>query len=241
MTLYDRCVHQGNVLFRWRGQLPLLLVPLFVLAIRSRVGTGLLLGPAYQAFCLGVSLLGAGIRGFTVGWVPAGTSGRNTRRQIAETLNTTGMYSLCRHPLYLGNFFVLLGMALFTACWWAVVIAVLAFWLYYERIMLAEEAFLQQKFGEVFLAWARRTPVLWPRWRAWQPSEQPFSWRKVLRREYTGLLVLSGSFTCLKLMESWFATGRLYLTGPWQLLLAVGVGGYLALRTLTKKTAVLRD
>jgi len=102
---------------------------------------------AWELFCLGVSLLGLYIRVMTIGYRPHGTSGRNTHGQVAETLNTEGMYSITRHPLYLGNYFNWLGLALFTHDWWLPVIVSLAFWLYYERIMFAEESFLEEKFG----------------------------------------------------------------------------------------------
>ena len=32
------------------------------------------------------------------------TSGRNTHDQVADSLNTSGIYSIVRHPLYVGNF-----------------------------------------------------------------------------------------------------------------------------------------
>ncbi|MGC9453013.1 MAG: methyltransferase family protein, partial [Oceanipulchritudo sp.] len=51
-----------------------------------------------------------------------GTSGRNTKQQVAYSLNTTGFYSVVRNPLYLGNFFMYLGIALFTHHWWLVLV-----------------------------------------------------------------------------------------------------------------------
>ena len=51
------------------------------------------------------------IRIYTVGTTPAGTSGRNRDKQIAEKLNKTGVYSIIRHPLYLGNLLIWLGVA----------------------------------------------------------------------------------------------------------------------------------
>lgn len=91
-----------------------------------------------------------GIRIFTIGHTSKRTSGRNTKRQIADTLNTTGIYSVVRHPLYLGNFFMFLGVMLFAHLWWLLLIYILVFWLYYERIMFAEEAFLRKNFGDEY-------------------------------------------------------------------------------------------
>ena len=100
--------------------------------------------------------------------MPKDTSRRNTGRPQAETLNTTGLYSVVRHPLYLGNYLMWLGVALFPGAWWAPVIVSLVFWLYYERIMFAEEEFLRRQFGEHYTAWAAATPAFLPRLGRWR-------------------------------------------------------------------------
>ena len=98
-----------------------------------------------------------------MGFVPKDTSQRNTGRPQAAALNTTGLYSLVRHPLYVGNYLMWLGVALFTGAWWAPVIVSLVFWLYYERIMFAEEEFLRRRFGGDYTAWASTVPAFLPR------------------------------------------------------------------------------
>ena len=79
---------------------------------------------------------------------------------MADSLNTTGIYSLVRHPLYLGNFLMWLGVSLLTCHAGFILLFVLAYWLYYERIMFAEEQFLRRKFGKRYLTWANRTPAI---------------------------------------------------------------------------------
>ena len=110
---------------------------------------------------------------------PAGTSGRNTREQVANTLNRTGIYSVVRHPLYLGNYLIILGFALWPHVWWLIVLTSCFYALYYERIMLAEENFLRQRFGETFEKWSAQTPAFLPKFRGWKPSAVPFCWRTV--------------------------------------------------------------
>ncbi len=69
--------------------------------------------------------------------------------------------------------------------------------LYYERIIGAEEIFVQRKFGKTYTDWAARTPVFIPKpWR-WRP-EPPFSCRTVLRREYNGLFFIVVAFTLIE-------------------------------------------
>jgi protein-S-isoprenylcysteine O-methyltransferase Ste14 len=111
----------------------------------------------WEVGCLLVSLLGLGVRILTIGHAPKDTSGRNTQGQVAGTLNTTGMYSVVRHPLYLGNYLMWLGISMFLHTWWFVALMTALFALYYERVMFAEEAFLRQKFGDAFERWADAT------------------------------------------------------------------------------------
>jgi hypothetical protein len=100
------------------------------------------------------------------------------------------MYSLVRHPLYLGNYFVGFGVALSLCVWWLPVIYSLSFCVYYERIVLVEEAFLRRQFGEEFNLWTSRTPAFLPRLSRWKPPTLSFSIRNVLKREYSGFMVI---------------------------------------------------
>ena len=115
---------------------------------------------SFDLICLAVSTLGLLIRIYTVGHTPKNTSGRNTAEgQVADEVNTTGIYSLVRHPLYVGNFFMWLGPAMYAADIWFAISFVMLYWVYYERIMYAEEQFLVGKFGEIYASWAKITPA----------------------------------------------------------------------------------
>ncbi len=148
MSLREEIEKQGNWLFRYRSYISLIFLPLFLLALKDTEVIEKIFGDsiedAWEVFCVVIST-GLFIRCLTIGYVPKGTSGRNTNKQRADRLNTTGMYSVVRHPLYLGNFLIMLGMMMFIQVWWIVIISVLAFWLYYERIIFAEEEFLRKK------------------------------------------------------------------------------------------------
>jgi len=243
MALKDEFEKHGEWLFRRRSYLPFLILPILLVALKNSEGLeqafGNLADGLWEAFCIVISLAGFTVRCITVGFVPAGTSGRNTERQIAESLNTTGVYSIVRHPLYLGNFFIFLGFALFIEVWWFTLIAVLAFWLYYERIIFREEEFLRRKFRDAFLEWAQKTPAFIPNFRNWQPATLPFSFKNVLQREYTGLFVITTSFTILEIFGDLLAEGELEINLPWVIMFIVGLTIYSTLRTLKKKTRVL--
>ena len=99
-----------------------------------------------------------------------------------RVLNTKGIYSLVRHPLYSGNYFMWLGIMVYVSNVWFVVVCSLIHWLY-ERIMFAEEAFLRGKFGQAYLDWSVGVPF-WPRSLRWTAPDVQFSLRNVLKREY---------------------------------------------------------
>jgi protein-S-isoprenylcysteine O-methyltransferase Ste14 len=241
MTLKCEFESRGNWLFRHRSYLPFCATPIFAAALlsfryldQSHWKTEL-----WAMACLLVSLSGLAVRVLIVGHVPKGTSGRNTRTQVANTLNRTGLYSLLRHPLYVGNYLAMLGFVLFFRDWRIVGLATCLFVLYYERIIFAEEAFLRQRFGEEFERWAANVPAIFPGLRGWVPAAHPFSWRNVLRREYTGMFLVLGGFAILDIAADSITERQLRIDPHWALLLMVAALVYLALRTLKKQTRLL--
>jgi hypothetical protein len=158
---------------------------------------------------------------------------------VADVLNTSGMYSVIRHPLYLGNFFMALGPAIFLRIWWVVLFYVLCFWIYYERIVFAEEEFLRSKFGEAYLEWASRIPALVPRLRDWQPPELAFSWRTALKKEYHSLFALIGVLTGMEVIADSLLEKSVHLDLVWVLIFSDGLLFYIVVRVLKKKTRLL--
>lgn len=241
MPLREDFESTGSWLFRWRSYLPLIVIGIFLLALRDYEypGHNERLAHIWEVVCLIVSFFGMGIRIVTIGHTPKGTSGRNTKHQVAETLNTTGSYSLVRNPLYLGNFFMGLGIALFAHLWWLTLIYILMFSLYYERIIFAEEAFLREKFGDEYLEWANRTPVFIPRFCQYKSANLPFSLRNVLRREYNGFFAVIVIMFMLETFGEIFVEGRLNFDTEWLILLGIGFVVWMVLRSLKKYTNVL--
>jgi protein-S-isoprenylcysteine O-methyltransferase Ste14 len=241
MPLQEEFEELGNRFFRWRSYLPLFMGAVFIWALLSQDYPGAEpgVGRTWQMGCLLLSVVGLLIRFFTVGFAPRGTSGRNTRGQVADVLNTTGMYSVVRNPLYLGNFLIWLGLSLFVNVWWATFIVILCFIVFYERIIFAEEKFLQEKFGATFLDWAATTPAMIPRLRNWRPPELSFSWKSALKREYSSWFAAIASFTALAILRDSLHGGFLVLDKTWLLIFAVGLILYLGIRGLKKKTQIL--
>lgn len=241
MALREEFETTGNWLFRWRSYLPLFAIGIFLLAFREYEypGHSEELDHLWEILCILVSFIGLGIRIITIGHTPKRTSGRNTKKQVAKTLNTTGMYSIVRNPLYLGNFFMGLGVALFAHLWWLILIYILVFWLYYERIIFAEEAYLRDKFGNEYLEWANRTPVFVPRFNQYRKPELPFSLRNVLKREYDGFFAVVIALFISETVGNIFADGNLDFDFGWISILVIGFIVWVTLRTLKKHTTIL--
>ncbi len=104
MPLREEFETTGKWLFRWRSYLPIVLIILIFPGIHSigYPGNSIL----YDIAALLISFVGLAIRCLVIGCKPKHTSGGNIRKQRAEVLNTKGLYSIVRHPLYLGIFFI---------------------------------------------------------------------------------------------------------------------------------------
>ena len=241
MKLEKKLISTGYWLFRWRSYFPIILVLIFIPAM---IDYGYVEGSRemttnWSIFCLIIGLIGLFFRILVVGFTPQNTSGRNTRKQIADVLNTTGWYSVVRHPLYLGNYLMGLGVSLFPFDLWLPVVYSFSFALYYERIMLAEEDFLSEKFGETFEKWSKETPSFFPNFSKWNGPTLEFSFKNILRREYSSFFALILCFTILDLIGNFLVAGRLYIVPFWVNLIWISSSTYLIFRTLKRYTKIL--
>ena len=241
MSLRNELENSGAWLFRHRTYLPLILIPIFFACLTTftYLGRSHVLNEIWQGCCLVVSLLGLVVRILVVGRAPMGTSGRNTREQVANTLNSTGMYSVVRHPLYLGNYLIVMGFALWPHNWWLAVLTSCFYALYYERIMLAEEAFLRERFGGTFEKWSAETPAFIPRFQGWKPSPVPFCWRTVAQREYNAFFLILSVFFLLDVIGDSIAERNPHVDWVWFGVFLAGFLIFAVLRSLKKRTGLL--
>jgi protein-S-isoprenylcysteine O-methyltransferase Ste14 len=175
----------GNQLFRYRGFVPVIFA-IVAFFIQLQDTQERLSFNSYESAALLLVIFGHLIRAFTVGRRSMQTSGRNRSHQVAEVLNTSGMYSIVRHPLYLANILIWVGWTTLLSIPWLIVVATFVFVIYYLFIMHAEEQFLRRKFGQNYEKWHRRTPSLIPNPFLYAASSNDFSWRIVFKNEYPG-------------------------------------------------------
>lgn len=243
MALVNSFEKSGNYLFKNRGHIPIILY-LFVIPVIYFTAYPVLNELQYlvlTGFAVFLSVLGFIVRAISIGTTPKGTSGRNTKEQVAESLNSTGIYSTVRHPLYLGNFLMWIGIVVFTYNIYFVLIVSLAFWLYYERIMFAEERFLERKFGDVYMKWSETIPAFIPCFKNYKKNVVPFSMVSVLRREYSGFLATVLSFTFVDHLRFYFTTGNFDLYRNSSYILAGAIVITLILRTIKHSTKLFNE
>ncbi len=242
MKLLAHFPGSGDTLFRRRGLLPLLLLPLFLLGlVDARLPASLPPGVrAWQLLSLAIALAGLALRVAAVGTAPPGTSERSTTSPRASRLRSTGLYSVVRHPLYLGNTLTAVGLACFTTRWYVPVVVVLLAALYHERIAAREETFLEAKFGAEFAQWAERVPAFIPRFSGYVRGETPFRWRRVLAREFHALFVIGSSFFVLDLARAALATGRLVFDLFWTSSFLFTAAIFIVCSLLKRHTNVLK-
>jgi protein-S-isoprenylcysteine O-methyltransferase Ste14 len=237
MALVHEFENSGNWLFRRRSWLPVFMIVAGIVMMYLGNRQAILFDLRDEMIILGISIFGQIIRIVTVSFAPKNTSGRNTTSgQIADKLNVTGVYSLVRHPLYLGNFFMWLGPVLFLRSAWFTVVFGFVFWLYYERIMFAEEQYLRRKFGEAYDKWSEKVSAFIPFSFNFIPPDLPFSFRNVLKREYNSFVNIFVIFILLDVFRNYFLSERIYFTRIWLWLFVGSIVLWAIIRSVHKYT-----
>lgn len=105
-----------------------------------------------------VSGLWLGVKGLL------GVTLRVAETHRAETVVTTGVYSIVRHPQYLGGLLAHIGISFMLSAWYSLLCTPLVILLNY-LIARKEEEELAREFGEQYEEYQRRVPMLIPRLR----------------------------------------------------------------------------
>ena len=205
--------NSANQLFRYRGQIPIILVLLAILVIyfnHSITFFEYLFGQnTTTVLTLSLVFIGHLIRSLVVGFRGLHTSGQNRHEQVAEDLNTTGLYSIVRHPLYLGNFFIWMGVFLWLGNLWFLLFGCIFFSLLYLPIMKLENNFLKNKFGQKYAEWSAKTPLFVPNFRLFQKTKNSFSFKLVWKNEYPGLVSTLSSLWFISFLRFIFSEERI--------------------------------
>jgi len=148
----------GNFFFKYRNFLFIFLyLALFLpspkILTEANFGSDYYIWPV--SIGLIVTVLGQLIRGITIGLAYIVRGGKD-KKVYAENLVTEGIFNHCRNPLYVGNVLMLLGVGIISNSWIFLGIFMPLFLFIYQAIVLAEENFLRNKFGDQFNAYCSR-------------------------------------------------------------------------------------
>jgi protein-S-isoprenylcysteine O-methyltransferase Ste14 len=185
----------GGFFFRFRGQLPLvflvILIPLsFWIKYPLYPADSMLIIRVISSLLI---FLGIAIRALVIAQKAPHTSGRNRHEQVAHSLNTSGLYSVTQHPLYMGSFLIWIGICIrFNNVFFIAGILLFSVLMLYI-IIKAEAEFLRNKFGEAYDNWSRATPAFYVNPLRFKASNSPMNGIRVLATEYpTWVSILAG-------------------------------------------------
>jgi protein-S-isoprenylcysteine O-methyltransferase Ste14 len=186
LSLQEKIASQGNWLVRYKSILPFLILYASVyfnlehaLQAGNTFSENFPYKKMYEILCLAILIFGELIRIITIGF----TSGDNSEITLTDSSGPTGIYSIVRHPIYIGDFFIWLGIVMLTFNFWFIITYIFLYALCYERVMFAEEQLLQKRFGERYLLWVNKTPAIIPAFNNFIKPHIQFCWRKIFKLE----------------------------------------------------------
>ncbi len=175
------------------------------LAQKTRVPVGTVLGilflflmhPSIRSLWIGgvIALAGGLLRLWAAGHI-----------EKARVLAQGGPYAFSRNPLYLGSFFMALGIIIAGQGYWLLLAFGAFFAIFYFPVMRAEEQELLQQHGDRFLEYSARVPLFFPAFSRTGQVSSVFLWSRVIRnREHqtmAGLILAVVLLILLKLIRA---------------------------------------
>ena len=157
----------SNIFFKYRSYTPIPFLLLMVIFAEPSI-ISMVIGFAF-------AISGELMRFWGVSW--AGSETRTTGGVGGTYLVISGPFAFVRNPLYVGNILLYTGIGIMS---WSLfpylqIVALLFFAVQYHFIVLEEEKFLKEKFGEAYKNYFKNVPRFIPRFTPYKDStlEQP--------------------------------------------------------------------
>lgn len=194
----------GNFLFKYRNMVFPAVLLLLLAGFKPGHGAG---NGIYDIYLVMAGILiiisGQAVRAMVIGLAYIKRGGVN-KKVHADDLVISGIFAHCRNPLYLGNLLIVLGLLIVHNNFWVYVLGLSFFLVSYSAIVMAEETYLQNKFGDLYTAYCEKTG----RWsfnfhglgRTFK--DMHFNWRRVVLKDYTTMMTWT---TTLGLLLIWRA------------------------------------
>ena len=160
-------INISNIFFKYRSYTPIPFLLLMVIFAEPSI-ISMIIGFA-------IAISGELMRFWGVSW--AGSETRTTGGVGGTYLVISGPFAFVRNPLYVGNILLYTGIGIMS---WSLfpylqIVALLFFAVQYHFIVLEEEKFLKEKFGEAYKNYFKNVPRFIPRFTQYKDStlEQP--------------------------------------------------------------------
>jgi len=127
-----------------------------------------------RTFRWGIVLLivGESIRFWALGFV----------EKKGQKLAMSGPYAFVRNPLYVGNFFLGLGVAVIVWNWIILALFLAGFLGIYTGTIRGEEKHLREMFGKPYEDYCKNVPSFLPRWTPYKaPTKDSFLWSRIIK------------------------------------------------------------
>jgi len=140
-----------------------------------------------------IMILGEVIRFWSLGFV----------EKKGKKLAMSGPYAFTRNPLYVGNFFLGLGLVVIAANWIFIAIFLIGFSLIYMGTIRGEERDLRELFGAPYEDYCKNVPRLFPRLIPYKaPEPCSFDWKRIVKHhEYVTVLGIALLFCGIHLYD----------------------------------------
>lgn len=186
-------VEVGKLLFEWRDYTPIPLILLLLFVAKPN---------AFSASLgLIMILFGELVRIYSVAFI--GSISRTRSENLGARLVDSGPFAYVRNPLYVGNFFISTGIAVYGGKAWLVGLVVVAFIFQYHFIVKYEESLLRQRFGPAYDDFRARVPAWIPKRRFdFEHFEQPDTYIPALRSERRTLTAIAAILIVLIYMSA---------------------------------------
>ncbi|HQR21232.1 MAG TPA: isoprenylcysteine carboxylmethyltransferase family protein [Burkholderiaceae bacterium] len=112
-----------------------------------------------------------------------------------------GPYAMVRNPMYLGRYFILLGLLMLLGAWWILVLYTVAYWFYMDTRVEREEAHLRPIFGPRYDEYCAKVRRFVP---GVPLAGQPVAyWNWTLFRQNNAAMNLLGTLVVWALVAAW--------------------------------------
>lgn len=222
----------GNFLFRFRSFTPVPLIIIVFVFIRPEIN------PEINNLLIFAGLLimitGESIRIISVGFSFSGTSGRESFLK-ADNLNMSGIYSIVRNPLYIGNLLIYTGLLVVYSNIYALIFFDLLLIIQYYFIILAEENFLQEIYGDEYSNYKKAVNSILPRFGNSKKPENKFNKLKVIFKENDSVFNALVIFGIIELYKGYITTGEIIHGKSYSIYFGVLIISYILIKILKKR------